>query len=159
MPQTNNASADTPIVPIFVYGTLMAAPLLAWVLKGDASKAVDVLSRRKPGTILGFERHRIHHCDYPALIRSNDTCAQVDGYIIFPATLSEWMKLDDFEGDSYERTPVIVRILDGSELDAFTYLWKGEADALADEDWSFEYFETERLETWLELFGGMELIG
>jgi hypothetical protein len=54
---------------------------------------------------------------------------------------------------------VIVRIPDGSELDAFTYVWKGEAYALADEDWSFEYFETERLETWLELFGGMELVG
>jgi hypothetical protein len=48
---------------------------------------------------------------------------------------------------------------DGSELDALTYVWKGEADALADEDWIFEYFETERLSAWLELFGGMELVG
>lgn len=57
------------------------------------------------------------------------------------------------------RTSVIVHMPDGSELDALTYVWKGEADALADEDWIFEYFETERLSAWLELFGGMELVG
>jgi gamma-glutamylcyclotransferase (GGCT)/AIG2-like uncharacterized protein YtfP len=157
MPQQETPT-DTPIAPIFVYGTLMAAPLLAWALKGDSSKAGHVLSQRKPGTILGFERRRIHHCDYPALVRSNDTRA-VDGYVIFPATLSEWKKLDDFEGDSYKRTPVVVHMVDGCKLDALAYVWNGEADALTDEDWNFEYFESERLDTWLELFGGMELVG
>src|ERR1700692_2270307 len=158
MQETNDPSTNAPMAPIFVYGTLMATPLLAWALKGDSSKAGDVLSQRQSGRIFGFERRRIHHCDYPALVRSNDTCA-VDGYVIFPATLSEWKKLDDCEGDSYERTPVVVHMVDGSELGAFTYVWKGEADVLADEDWTFEHFETERLDTWLELFGGMELVG
>ena len=50
-------------------------------------------------------------------------------------------------------------MVDGSELDAFTYVWNGEADAVTDEVWDFEYFESERLDTWLELFGGMELVG
>ncbi|KAG0695600.1 hypothetical protein DFH29DRAFT_1083301 [Suillus ampliporus] len=158
MQEINDASTDSSIAPIFVYGTLMAAPLLAWALKGDSSKAEDVLSQRKPGTIFGFKRRCVHHRDYPALIRSNDNC-NFDGYVVFPTSLSEWKKLDNFEGSSYERTPVVVHMVDGSELDAFTYVWKGKADALADEDWIFEYFETERLDAWLKLFGGMELVG
>ncbi|KAG1729634.1 uncharacterized protein EDB91DRAFT_1159058 [Suillus paluster] len=98
-----DTSKDKPVAPIFVYRALMSAPLLAWAMKGDSSKAGDVLSQRKLGKIIGFKRRRVHHCDYSALIRSNDTCA-VDGYVIFPASLSEWKKLDNFEGDSYERT-------------------------------------------------------
>lgn len=151
-------STDSPVAPIFVYGTLMAAPLLAWAIKGDSSKAGDVLSQRKPGTITGFARRRVHRRDYPALIRSNDTYT-VDGYVIFPASLSEWKKLDNYEGSSYERTPVVVDMVDGSKLDAVTYVWKGEADALAEDDWDFEYFETERLDAWLKRFGGMVLVG
>ncbi|KAG2351863.1 hypothetical protein BDR07DRAFT_1580270, partial [Suillus spraguei] len=50
-------------------------------------------------------------------------------------------------------------MVDGSKLDAFTYVWKGEADALAEEDWVFEDFETRRLNAWLERFGGMVLAG
>jgi gamma-glutamylcyclotransferase (GGCT)/AIG2-like uncharacterized protein YtfP len=136
----------------------MAAPLLAWAIKGDSSKAGDVLSQRKPGTITGFERRRVHRRDYPALIRGKDTCT-VDGYVVFPASLSEWKKLDNYEGSSYERTPVVVDMVDGSKLDAVTYVWKGEAEALAEEDWAFEYFETERLGAWLKRFGGMVLAG
>ncbi|KAG1805989.1 AIG2-like family-domain-containing protein [Suillus subaureus] len=151
-------STNSPVAPIFVYGTLMAAPLLAWAIKGDSSKAGDVLSQRKPGTITGFERRRVYRRDYPALIRGNDNCT-VDGYVIFPASLSEWKKLDNYEGSSYERTPVVVDMLDGSKLDAFAYVWKGGTDALAEEDWDFEYFETERLDAWLKRFGGMVLIG
>ncbi|KAG2149095.1 AIG2-like family-domain-containing protein, partial [Suillus bovinus] len=143
---------------IFVYGTLMAAPLLAWAIKGDSSKAGDVLSQRKPGTITGFERRRVNRRDYPALIRSNGT-RTVDGYVIFPASLSRWKKLDNYEGDSYARTPVVVDMADGSKLDAVTYVWKGEAKALAEEDWVFEYFEKERLDAWLKRFGGMVLAG
>jgi gamma-glutamylcyclotransferase (GGCT)/AIG2-like uncharacterized protein YtfP len=83
----------------------------------------------------------------------------VDGYVVFPASLSEWKKLDNYEGSSYERTPVVVDMVDGSKLDAVTYVWKGEAEALAEEDWAFEYFETERLGAWLKRFGGMVLAG
>lgn len=151
-------ASDSPVAPIFVYGTLMAAPLLAWAIKGDSSKAGDVLSQRKPGTITGFERRRVHRRDYPALIRSNDT-RTVDGYVIFPTSPSEWKKLDNYEGSSYERTPVVVDMADGSKLDASTYVWKGEAETLADEDWVFAHFETERLDAWLKRFGGMVLAG
>ncbi|KIK34733.1 hypothetical protein CY34DRAFT_812721 [Suillus luteus UH-Slu-Lm8-n1] len=152
------SSTDNSVAPIFVYGTLMAAPLLAWAIKGDSSKAGDVLSQRKPGTITGFERRRVHRRDYPALIRGKDTCI-VDGYVVFPASLSEWKKLDNYEGSSYERTPVVVDMVDGSKLDAVTYVWRGEAEALAEDDWAFEYFETQRLDAWLKRFGGMVLVG
>ena len=32
-------------------------------------------------------------------------------------------------------------------------------DALSSGKWDFTFFERERLEDWLELFGGMEMVG
>jgi hypothetical protein len=105
---------------------------------------------------MGFIRRRVHGRDYPVLIGCNDTCndtCNVDGYVIFPASLSEWKKSDNFGGSSYKRIP---------RKQAFAYVWKGGAGALA-EDWDFEYRETKRLYAWLERFGGfhrgMVLVG
>jgi len=79
----------------------MAAPLLAWALKGDSSKAGDVLSQCRHNT--GFRE--VPHSSL-WLSRSNDST--VDGYIVFP-TISEWKRLDDFDGDSYERDSAYAR--------------------------------------------------
>ncbi|KAG1728660.1 hypothetical protein EDB19DRAFT_1913697 [Suillus lakei] len=116
-------STDSPVAPIFVYGTLIAAPLLAWAIKGDSSKAGDVLSQRKPGTIIGFERRRV--------------IIPLSSIAMTPALL---MDTSSFLPPSQSGTNP------GSE-------------ALADEDWVFEYFETERLDAWLKHFGGMVLAG
>jgi hypothetical protein len=45
------------------------------------------------------------------------------------------------------------------ELEAYVYLWAGPEDALDTGEWDFTYFERERLEDWLALFGGMEMSG
>lgn len=149
--------ADAPITPIFVYGTLMAAPLLAWALTGDASKFDDVQAQRKPGRITGFTRHSVLGSDYPAIVHS-DGSSIVCGFVVFPKSHSEWTKLDTFEGDSYTRTPVTVDVA-GEFVLADTYVWAGSLDMLGEEDWSLAVFESERLQDSLELFGGMELIG
>jgi hypothetical protein len=48
---------------------------------------------------------------------------------------------------------------DGVELEAYVCLWAGPKDALDPGGWDFAYFERERLQNWLELFGGMEMVG
>jgi gamma-glutamylcyclotransferase (GGCT)/AIG2-like uncharacterized protein YtfP len=149
--------ADAPITPIFVYGTLMAAPLLAWVLTGDASKSDESLAQRKPGRITGFTRRSILGLDYPALIRG-DASATVDGFVVYPKSRSEWTKLDTFEGDAYTRILVAVDVGGKIEL-ADTYVWAGDLDMLGEDDWSLAVFESEHLEDWLKLFVGIELIG
>ncbi|EMD42285.1 hypothetical protein CERSUDRAFT_148013 [Gelatoporia subvermispora B] len=152
MPRTSAASS--PIQPVFVYGTLMAAPVMAWVLKGDAERAPEVLEQRKPGRIHGYRRFSLDGCDFPAL-RPGD--GSVDGYVIFPKDSIELARLDTFEGPSYERTTVKVHLADDSTVDATVYLWRGDEQLLCDSDWDFEAFMGEKLADWLEVYQGMTL--
>ena len=145
-------------LPIFVYGTLMAAPLLAWVLTGSSANASSVLSKRKRAHISGFARHPVIGSDYPALVRATEN-STVDGYLVLPSNQAEWNKLDNFEGETYTRTTVEAIEEGGTRVEAYVYLWAGSGDALSSGEWAFTYFERQRLEDWLELFGGMEMVG
>ena len=105
----------------------------------------------------------MHHKDYPAIIKHAET-STVDGLLFRPATHSQRKKLDDFEGETYHPTPVFVQTAaadgKGTELiEADIYLWNGDPEALSDKEWKLEEFVQDRLDDWLELFGGMELIG
>ena len=71
----------------------------------------------------------------------------------------EWIKLDNFEGETYTRTTVEAITEDGMQVEAYVYLWAGSGDALSGGEWDFTYFERQRLEDWLELFAGMEMVG
>lgn len=42
---------------------------------------------------------------------------------------------------------------------ADVYLWADEMGKLEKKEWSFSYFEKHRLDDWLELFDGMEMVG
>lgn len=68
-------------------------------------------------------------------------------------------KLDDFEGEIYTPTSVDAVLEDGSVVEADMYVWAGDQDALSDEPWELNTFVKERLEDWLDLFEGMEMIG
>lgn len=154
--------ADQPR-PLFVYGTLCAMPLLAWALTGDASNAKSISSLARPARVYGYKRFSLHNRDYPAAIK-HDPQSSVDGYLITLETASQRRKLDDFEGETYEPTPVAVEILGpGDEpcetLEADMYVWNGEADLVSHEPWNLETFIRERLEDWIDLFEGVELVG
>ncbi|KAI1382310.1 hypothetical protein F4677DRAFT_401588 [Hypoxylon crocopeplum] len=41
----------------------------------------------------------------------------------------------------------------------YRYVWAGDEDILTDYPWELEVFKRERLEDWLDLFQGMELVG
>ncbi|KAF5570398.1 hypothetical protein FPHYL_1234 [Fusarium phyllophilum] len=68
-------------------------------------------------------------------------------------------KLDDFESEIYTPTSVDAVLEDGSVVEADMYVWAGDQDALSDEPWELDTFVKERLEDWLDLFEGMEMIG
>ncbi len=44
-------------------------------------------------------------------------------------------------------------------VDADMYIWDGDMDQLSTEAWDLETFITTRLEDWIDLFDGMELVG
>jgi hypothetical protein len=78
--------------------------------------------------------------------------------LLCPQDKSQRKKLDDFEGEAYMVTPVQVTIV-GQMVDADAYLWNGERDAVSADCWDLDTFIRERLDDWIELFAGMELVG
>lgn len=148
-----------------MYGTLCAIPLLAWALTGDSSQVSAVKPLIRPGKVEGFVRCSLHGRDYPAAIKSEAKDSELHGYLVTFRRASERRKLDDFEGDAYEAAPVVVRVLSesgkpsGEVVAADMYVWNGSLDELSHEPWDFDAFVRERLEDWLDLFSGMELVG
>lgn len=138
-------------------------PLLAWALTGDASNAESISSLARPARVYGYKRFSLHNRDYPAAIE-HDPQSSVDGYLLTLDTTSQRRKLDDFEGEIYQPTRVSVEILgpegEPSEmLEADMYVWNGEPDLVSSESWDLETFVKERLEEWIDLFEGIELVG
>ncbi|KAG7445506.1 uncharacterized protein BT62DRAFT_932587 [Guyanagaster necrorhizus] len=149
--------------PLFLYGTLCAMPLLAWALTGDSRKTKEVETLVQAAYVKGYSRFSLYGKDYPAVIKHVDTSV-VDGLLLWPRNHSQRTKLDDFEGEIYKLTPVEARTVnergeDDEVIDADMYLWDGDHDAMSKDGWDLHTFIQERLDDWLELFGGMELVG
>ena len=60
-------------VPIFLYGTLMAKRLLAWLLTGDENKTEILEHNREWAVLHGYSRRTVAGKDYPSIIRAHNT--------------------------------------------------------------------------------------
>lgn len=145
---------------IFVYGTLMAEEFLSWVLTGSSENYKSILALRQRAILRRHRRVAVNHADYPALIQGSEF-DKVEGFLVIPANKSQWKKLDDFEGESYRRQCVQVELSHSTvTVPAFVYVWQDALDnILPYQDWSYEFFREHRLEDWLDLFDGMEMVG
>lgn len=145
---------------IFVYGTLMAEEFLSWLLTGSSENHNTIISIRQPAILTHYRRVVVNHGDYPALIPGSES-DKVEGFLIVPSSTSQWKKIDDFEGESYRRHCVHVHLPQvGKTVPAHVYLWQENMDKLLPyKDWSFRYFRENRLQDWLDLFDGMEMVG
>jgi gamma-glutamylcyclotransferase (GGCT)/AIG2-like uncharacterized protein YtfP len=141
--------------PLFIYGTLRARPLLAWALSGVATSTIS--AHAHPAIVRGYARHTVWSRDYPAVVKKDGH--EVDGYLLILETKSQRKKLDDFEGEIYTPTSVDVVLEDGGTVEGDMYVWAGDEDALSDEPWELDTFVRERLQDWIDLFEGMEMIG
>ena len=62
---------------------------------------------------------------YPAIVLS-EYGEDVDGFLFSSDKLSDhWAKLDEFEGEAYERVLAVVKLRDNSTVDAYVYALKG----------------------------------
>jgi hypothetical protein len=134
--------------------------LLAWVLTGDSRKIDVVAPLVQPAVLEGYACFSVVGKDYPALIQYNKTSI-VDGLLLYPQVKSQRRKIDDFEGEPYLVAPVQVAVVgdEGQIVDADVYLWNGGHDEVSAEHWDLDTFIRERLDDWIELFAGMELVG
>jgi gamma-glutamylcyclotransferase (GGCT)/AIG2-like uncharacterized protein YtfP len=101
--------ADVEPRVIFVYGTLMAEELVSWLLTDSSANHKDILALRQPAVLKHYRRVPVKHSDYLALIPGSAS-DQVDGFLITPASPSQWKKMDDFEGEVYSRRCVRVQL-------------------------------------------------
>ncbi len=87
-------------------------------------------------------RHPLRGQDYPGM----QPCAgsSVSGRLYLDVGEAACARLDAFEGEQYERTAVTVKLSDGRELEAWTYLFKPEFSAqLEAGEWDVQRFERE----------------
>lgn len=103
----------------------------------------------------GYIRPAVRGADYPALVEG-DAGDSVEGLIYYPDTSDDLRKLQNFEGELYREEKVMVAIRSGEEIEALAFVWGGAGEQLLDSNWSFQTFESERLEDRLDLFEGMK---
>jgi gamma-glutamylcyclotransferase (GGCT)/AIG2-like uncharacterized protein YtfP len=102
---------------LFVYGTLAPGRPNEHVLAGvpgewEPATVRGVLHEQGWGAVMG----------YPALI-IDEHGPEVVGFVFSSETLGEhWQRLDDFEGDGYERIVTAAKLLSGQTVEAHIYV-------------------------------------
>lgn len=116
---------------LFAYGTLICSDIMK-----DVS-GLDV--RGEPAKLEDFRRGLVRGEVFPAILPAPGHCVQ--GVVYQPITKSAWSRLDDFEGDIYERQAVNVRLSDGRMLSAGTYvIVPPSAHLLTNRKWDLDHF-------------------
>ena len=138
----------------------MAPEFFSWHLTGSSANHQSIISLRRPASLTHYHRVAVNHGDCPTLIPS-DASNKVDGFLIVPDSKSQWKKIDDLEGESYRHQCVRVYLPEGNRMvSAHVYVWQGDVEKLLPyREWSFCYFREKRLQDWLDLFEGMEMVG
>lgn len=107
---------------LFVYGTLGPGRPNAHVLEGIGGSWQEGhvrgnLLQKGWGAAMGFPG-----------IQLDDSGEQVNGFVFSSEKLAEnWQILDDFEGEGYERVPVMVTTTDGRQITSCIYILKADA--------------------------------
>jgi gamma-glutamylcyclotransferase (GGCT)/AIG2-like uncharacterized protein YtfP len=124
---------------LFTYGTLQNAEVLAQVVGRSWPSS--------PALLDGYARYRVNDKPYPAIVEQPG--AQVQGSLYSGVTQRELERLDDYEGELYERCSL--RVWVGTQaMDAFTYLLRAEYRALLSAElWELADFEREHLASYL----------
>lgn len=102
---------------LFVYGTLAPGRANHNVVENipgqwEAATLRGKLLHEGWGSTLGF----------PGVIPS-DEGDEVEGFVLSSNHLSEyWPMLDEFEGEGYNRVPVLVKSRNGEKIEAYVYV-------------------------------------
>ena len=111
---------------LFVYGTLAPGRPNAHVL-------ADVPGTWEPATVTGTLLAEGWGAaeGYPGIILSEQGDA-VEGLLFSSDSLAEhWARLDEFEGEGYERVLTTVQRKDGAVVDAYVYALRGNSSERA----------------------------
>ncbi|KAF1830193.1 hypothetical protein BDW02DRAFT_508173 [Decorospora gaudefroyi] len=159
---------------IFVYGTLMAPPILHRVLWGPTHTTTQHPPAHaspitfRPALLPAHQRHRVKYADYPALIPCPATTSSVRGTLVHGLTDGDIWRLDVFEGNEYRRERVVVQVLRAGdngngngegfveagsaseeEIETQAYLWTAGTHRLEAQEWDFDAFVRDKMARWV----------
>lgn len=127
---------------LFVYGTLMFDEILQQLVKNRYQKIVAQL----PGHV----RRTIKGEDYPGVIPSPGST--VLGELVLDVHADDIVRLDEFEGEYYERKPVII-ISGKTEYPAEAYIVKQQFQTLlSSSQWDPDVFRANGLSSFLNRY-------
>jgi len=125
---------------IFTYGTLMI-PDVMYAVTTREFRFIDAILR-------SYSRFTVKGESYPGIIPVTD--AVTEGIIYLNVDEPSLARLDIFEGDLYQRTPIQAETQEGKILNAETYVIKPEhRDYLSSKGWDVEEFVQNSLEAFL----------
>jgi len=104
---------------LFVYGTLMPNCPNAYMLE-------NIIGKFTPATVRGYLKDAGWSASmgYPGIHLDEDGDL-IHGYLFTSSNLiNHWDNLDDFEGEEFKRTEVIVKKYDEFEVDTYIYVLK-----------------------------------
>ena len=106
---------------------------------------------------VGFQRLRVRGEPYPALIAARGQTTT--GCVYTGLTPTAWQRLDDFEGEYYDRQPIRVQTTNNQTMTACTYILRSEyAHILTDEEWDFERFLADGKRTFESAYKGYQTL-
>ncbi|KAK9240115.1 hypothetical protein V1525DRAFT_396030 [Lipomyces kononenkoae] len=127
----------------------MSPKVLARVLYNEFVLPAESPILLHPAVLENYRRSRLIDESYPAVVPCKDS--SVKGILVRNVTVDQISRLDDFEGDEYERRTVVVTAEDTeSAIEAQCYVWVDEPKRLTGVDWDFEEFMRTRFKQWIE---------
>ncbi len=118
---------------LFVYGTLSFSEILSAAVGRKIEK-----KDYQPAALHGFKRLAVKDARFP-VIRKCEGC-WVEGFFVHPVTREELERLDDWEGNLYERTQVQIGTEAGETLDAWVFADIHHKAPVLDKDWCPQEF-------------------
>jgi gamma-glutamylcyclotransferase (GGCT)/AIG2-like uncharacterized protein YtfP len=136
-------------VNLFAYGSLMIPSVMV---------AVTGHNFRAEGACLrDYARFKVKGESYPGIIYQKG--AFTNGVVYLGLDALSLKRLDEFEGDLYERVSVQVLSAQGGTLTAEAYVIKREGSGLlSSEPWDLEEFEKNHLEKFMASYKGFSLL-
>ncbi len=131
---------------LFTYGSLMFPQVWSVVVRGEYKK--------QSARLHGHQRCCIKGETYPAAIAAS-AADYIDGHLYMNVRSEDMQRLDNFEGDNYEKIEAPVTLADNSVVMAAVYLYRHH-EKLATQAWDVQWFEREGIKTFLAQYGGFE---
>ena len=129
---------------LFTYGSLMFPQVWSVVVRGDYKK--------QSARLHGHQRRSIKGETYPAAIVAL-AADYIDGQLYLNINDEDMQRLDQFEGNDYEKIKAPVTLADNSRVMATVYLYCHH-EKLAAQEWDVQWFEREGIKTFLAQYGG-----